>query len=152
MKLVIGAGERRVKGFKHHDVQDLPGIDFICDFWDLPNHVKPTSCSHIETTHFLEHIPIGKTHDALMLINGLMHNNGQLYVEVPNFLWHASGIVMNPGDRQMVQYAFGGQLNEWDFHYNGFTPVTLREDLEKAGFEVNSLLPNSSLECWAVKI
>lgn len=151
MKLVLGAGTRHKKGWTHHDIQSLEGISIVCDFWDLPKHVKPNEVTDLETTHFLEHIPMAQTHGALLLINGLMQPGGFLYIEVPNFLWHASGVVMNPGDREMVKYAFGGQLNAWDYHYNGFTPITLREDLEDAGFEITELLPNSSLECWAVK-
>lgn len=148
MQLVIGAGERRVAGFTHHDVQDLPGIDIVCDFWDLPEYVPELSCQEIHMTHVLEHFPLSRTRDALRLINRLLKFNGKAYIEVPNFYWQAQQLIANPRDRKIVEYAYGGQHNEWDYHYNGFTPQILREDLESEHFRVLELKPNSSIECW----
>jgi predicted SAM-dependent methyltransferase len=146
--LVIGAGERRVEDAIHHDVQDLPGIDLVGDFWDLPKLAKD-KYDEIHMTHVLEHFPMKKVPEVLALVKSLLNKPGRLYIEVPNFYWHALGIISNPKDRKMVEYAFGGQLNEWDFHYNGFTPEILHEDLMEAGFVVDELRPNSSIECWA---
>lgn len=151
MRLVIGAGERRVDGFIHHDVQKIAGIDICCDFWDLPKHVEAGSCEEIHMTHVLEHFPFGETYAVLVALNELLQEGGKLYIEVPNFYWHAQQITADPRNRRVVEYAFGGQLNKWDFHYNGFTPQILREDLETAGFRIIELKPNSSIECWTVK-
>lgn len=152
MKLVIGAGERRVDGFKHHDVQDLEGIDFVCDIWKLPEHVKDGSCDEIHMTHVLEHFPMARTAEVLTLVRDLLKKGGKLYIEVPNFHWHALMILREPRDRQIVEYAFGGQLNAWDYHYNGFTPEILVEDLTNAGFNVTEMKPNSSIECWSKRV
>lgn len=100
-------------------------------------------------THVLEHFPMKDVQKVLLLVKSLLVPSGRLYLEVPNFYWHSLGILTNPRDRQMVEYAFGGQLNEWDFHYNGFTPEILHEDLTTAGFKVEELRPNSSIECWS---
>lgn len=132
-----------------HDVQDLPNIDIKCDFWQLPQFVDKGSLNEIHFTHALEHFPIGKSFDVLRLLWDLLENGGRLYIEVPNFKWHAQMILEDPTDRQIVEYAFGGQLNEWDYHYNGYTPEILKEDLVDAGFVINELNPNSSIECWA---
>lgn len=148
--LVIGAGERRVEGAIHHDVMALPGIDIVCDLFDLPKHTK-VKYDEIHMTHVLEHFPFSKTQDVLKILYDLLKTGGKVYIEVPNFYWHSLGILSNPLDRRMVEYAFGGQLNEWDFHYNGFTPEILREDLILAGFKVDELRPNSSIECWISK-
>lgn len=102
-------------------------------------------------THVLEHFPMAKTQDALKLVQSLLVKGGKLYIEVPNFYWHALQIITNPLNRQIVEYAYGGQLNEWDYHYNGFTPNLLHEDLELIGMVVESLVPNSSIECWSSK-
>lgn len=151
MRLVVGAGERRVEGFVHHDVQKLDGIDIACDFFNLPLKVKPGECEEIHITHVIEHFPMAQTKEVLRILFEMLEKDGRLYIEVPNFYWHSLGILSNPLNRQMVEYAFGGQLNEWDFHYNGFTPEILEEDLILAGFKVDELLPNSSIECWAHK-
>lgn len=135
----------------YHDVQDLPGIDICCEFFDLPNHVKPESCEEIQMTHVLEHFDMKKVPPVLDVLKQLLAPGGKLYLEVPNFYWHALEIISNPKNRQIVEYAFGGQKNEWDYHYNGFTPEILDEDLKLAGFKVDELRPNSSIECWASK-
>jgi predicted SAM-dependent methyltransferase len=151
MKLIIGAENRRIAGYVLHDVQPLPGIDIVCEFFDLPKHVKRGSCEEIQMTHVLEHFPMKKVPEVLKVLKGMLKKGGKLYIEVPNFYWHALEILSDSTNRQVVEYAFGGQRNEWDYHYNGFTPLILHEDLVKAGFEVEQLLPNSSIECWAVK-
>lgn len=102
-------------------------------------------------THVLEHFPMAKTGDVLKLVRDLLNKGGKVYIEVPNFYWHCLQMIANPLNRQIVEYAYGGQLNEWDYHYNGFTPELLHEDLSIAGFIVESLAPNSSIECWAQK-
>lgn len=150
IKLIIGAGERRVEGFVHHDVQPLEGISIVCDFWDLPTQVKE-ECEEIHMTHVLEHFPMNETMKVLITLYQMLAQEGKLYLEVPNFKWHAQMILQNPLDRQVVEYAFGGQLNEWDFHYNGFTPEILADDLRKTGFIIDELHPNSSIELWAHK-
>lgn len=151
MRLVICAGERLKKGWIHHDIQDLPNIDICCEFFDLPKYMEPASVVEAEFTHALEHFPMADSVAVLHTIWRLLAPGGRLYVEVPNFHWHAQEILSDPTNRQIVEYAYGGQLNKYDFHFNGFTPEILREDLEEAGFNVESLTPNSSIECWAVK-
>jgi predicted SAM-dependent methyltransferase len=151
MRLIIGANRRQVPGWTHHDVLDLPGIDIKCDFWDLPKHIEPASCEAIQMTHVLEHFPMKRTREALELVYDLLKEGGKFYIEVPNFYWHAQMIIRNPRDRQIVEYAFGGQIDEYDFHYMGFTPEILEEDLMATGFGIIELLPESSIVCEAEK-
>lgn len=150
-KLIVCAGERHKDGWLTHDVQPFDGTDIVCDFWELPKHVEAASITEMEFTHSLEHFPMAKTQDVLRLLHDLLIPGGELYIEVPNFYWHAEQILVNPMDRQIVEYAFGGQLNEWDFHYNGFTPWILTEDLQTAGFEIVDMQPNSSIEVQVKK-
>ncbi len=147
MKLILGAGSRQKDGWKHHDVQALPGIDYVCDFWLLGTLIDDESCEEIEMTHMLEHFPMKDVQRVLQKVWGLLQPGGKLYIEVPNFLWHCEEMVKDPLNRQVVEYAYGGQLNEWDYHYNGFTPDILAQDLVQAGFVIDDLQPNSSIEC-----
>lgn len=150
-RLIIGANRRQVPGWVHHDVLDLPGIDVRCDFWDLPEHVEASSCEAIQFTHVLEHFPMKRTLEALELVYGLLQDGGELYLEVPNFTWHAQEILANPRNRKIVEYVYGGQLDEYDFHYMGFTPEILEEDLMMTGFKILDLQPNSTIECLCQK-
>lgn len=149
MNLIVCAGERLKDGWISHDIQG--DVDIQCDFWDLPLHVKKNSCKKIEFTHALEHFPMEKTHDVLRLLYDLLTEGGEIYIEVPNFYWHAEEIMIDPTNRQIINYVFGGQLDAYDYHYNGFTPQILAEDLRATGFEITSLKPNSSIECHAKK-
>lgn len=133
MKLIIGANNRQIPGFVHHDVLPLPGIDIVCEFYDLPKHVENKSCEEIHMTHFLEHFPTAETHKVLGIVKDMLKDGGKLYIEVPNFAWHAE-LVQQGRERDAVYYAFGGQLDQWDFHKTGFTPSILQEELEQAGF------------------
>lgn len=150
MKLILCAGERHIDGFKTHDVQPLPGIDYVCDLFDIVKHIKGQSCDEIHLTHALEHFPTSETQKVLSLLHYLLKPGGKVYIEVPNFGWHAQ-LVMEGKDRQAVYYAFGGQLNEWDFHKTGFTPRILSSEMDKAGFKNVLVSGNDCLECHAIK-
>lgn len=150
-KLIIGAGERQKEGWFCQDVVPLKGIDLVCDIWDLPNWFEPETIGELEATHVLEHFPMAKVPELFSMLCSLLKPGGKIYIEVPNFLWHGQMIVRNPYDRQIVEYAYGGQKDKWDYHMNGFTPQILQQDLEEAGFEVTELHNLSSIECRAVK-
>lgn len=150
-KLIVCAGTRHKEGWTTHDVQPFQGTDIVCDFWELPEWVAPASVSEMEFTHALEHFPMSESQEVLSLLYKLLAPEGQLYIEVPNFYWHAEEILINPMNRKIIEYAFGGQLNKWDFHYNGYTPEILVDDLMGVGFELVDIQPNSSIEVKVVK-
>lgn len=150
MKLILCANDRQLPGWKHHDVLRLEGIDYVCDLFDITKHVADSSCEEIKFTHALEHFPTADTQKVLALIKQLLKPHGKLYIEVPNFAWHAE-LVTKGKDRDAVYYAFGGQLDQWDFHKTGFTPKILQEELEKAGFKDINIQPASSISAWMTK-
>lgn len=149
MKLVLCANNRQFKGYKHHDVQPLPGIDYVCDLYDIEKHVEG-KFEEVQLTHALEHFPTKETQKVLGILYNLLEGGGKLYIEVPNFAWHAS-LLEEGRERDAVYYAFGGQLNEWDFHKTGFTENILREELIIAGFKDIKVQNASSLSAWAIK-
>lgn len=149
MKLILCANTRQLDGYKHHDIQALPGIDYVCDLFDIEKHVEG-KFSEVQLTHALEHFPTADTQKVLGLLSRLLEDDGKLYIEVPNFAWHAE-LVMKGRERDAVYYAFGGQLNEWDFHKTGFTPMILEEELLKAGFTNINIERGSSICATAYK-
>lgn len=55
MKLYVGAGVDRKEGWKHLDIVNLPGIDYVCDVEQgLP--FDDSSIDEIFTQDFLEHL------------------------------------------------------------------------------------------------
>lgn len=150
MKLILCANDRQLNGYKHHDVQNLPGIDYVCDLFDIGKYVEDGSCEEVQFTHALEHFPTKETQTVLSLLSKLLKDGGKLYLEVPNFAWHAQ-ILKEGRERDAVYYAFGGQLNEWDFHKTGFTKGILEEELQLAGFKDIRIQDGSSLTAFATK-
>lgn len=150
MKLILCANTRQLQGYKHHDIQPLPGIDYVCDLFDIEKHVEG-QFEEVKFTHALEHFPTKDTPRVLDLLRRLLEDGGKLYIEVPNFAWHAKILLEENRERDAVYYAFGGQLNEWDFHKTGFTENILREELEMAGFKDIKIQNGSSLSAWAIK-
>lgn len=151
MRLILCAGDRRIDGFKHHDIRPLNGLDYVCDLFDIVKQVKENSCDEIQFTHCLEHFPTKETQKVLGLLSSLLKTGGKLYIEVPNFLWHAKLALNEDRERDAIYYAFGGQLDEWDFHKTGFTPTILQEELEFAGFKDIRIENSSSLSAWCHK-
>lgn len=146
MKLILCAGDRKIPGYLTHDIKGEH--DFLCDLFDIP--VDKESCEEIHFTHALEHFSRKQTESVLDLVYGLLRPGGRLYIEVPNFAWHAK-LVLEGRDRDAVYYAFGGQEDEWDFHKTGFTPSILKEELENAGFKNIEIQDGSSLCAWMNK-
>lgn len=151
MKLILCANTRQIPDYKHHDIQPLPGIDYVCDLLDILDHVEAGSCEEVQLTHALEHFPTKETQKVLGLLHTLLKDGGKLYIEVPNFEWHAKLLLEEGRDRDAVYYAFGGQLDEWDFHKTGFTPMILEEELTAAGFKNIEFKVNSSIIADAIK-
>lgn len=150
MKLILCANKRQVPGYKHHDVLPLEGIDYVCDLFDIGKHVEPGTCEEVQLTHALEHFGFKETQSVLELLKGLLKDNGRLYIEVPNFTWHAT-LLLEGKQREAVYYAYGGQLDEYDFHKTGFTYQILKEELEKAGFRNIEISGSDCLLAWATK-
>lgn len=149
-KLILCANTRQISGYKHHDIQPLDGIDYVCDLYDILNHATPNSFSEVQLTHALEHFPTKETQKVLGILKDLLVDGGTVYIEVPNFAWHAK-LVLDGKERDAVNYCFGGQLNEWDFHKTGFTENILTEELSLAGFRDIRVQNASSLSAWATK-
>lgn len=150
MKLILCANDRQLAGYKHHDIQPLKGIDYVCDLYDIEKCVEG-KFEEVQLTHALEHFPTSETQKVLGILRNLLEDGGKLYLEVPNFAWHAKILLEEGRERDAVYYAFGGQLNEWDFHKTGFTENILREELELAGFRDIRIQNASSLSAWAIK-
>lgn len=148
-KLILCAGDRRLEGYKHHDVRLLDGLDYICDFYNIPAEINEKFIE-VQLTHALEHFPTAETQKVLRIISDLLLPGGKLYIEVPNFGWHAT-LLLEGKDRQAVHYAFGGQLDQYDFHKTGFTQNILKEELEKAGFDRISADNASSITATCYK-
>jgi predicted SAM-dependent methyltransferase len=151
LKIDIGCGTTAEKDYLRQDVDpSIPGLDLVCQIEDLEQYIAPASCLTIRASHVMEHFPAKAIPGLFQMIYNLLENEGIFEIIVPSFTYHAQ-LVDEGEDEKAIHYAFGGQLNEWDFHKTGFTPKTLQKQLEDAGFTVNVLIADTSLTAYAQK-
>lgn len=156
IKIDLGAGnpaegENQAQGYMLQDIEAHPGIELVCDIRDLGGHLEPGSVETFRASHVLEHFSRKELHEVLVMLYNLLQLGGTVEITVPNFRYHAQ-LVLQGDEEQGELYAFGGQLDEWDYHKVGLTPLILTKYLEKAGFSVKDMVEHSCVICTAFKI
>lgn len=156
MRLDIGSGnpdqgEVQPNGFVLQDVEKHKNIDLVCNIKDLLQFVPEGYCSEVRACHILEHFGTKEVVEVVKIVWKLLEDGGRFTIFVPNFLWHMQ-LLLEDKEEQAVNYAFGGQLDQYDYHKTGFTPKLLQKLLEGNGFKVQTLVPGTSITCFATKV
>lgn len=133
MRLNVGAGERLLEGFTNHDARQLPGIDLVCDIFELPSKVEVGSVEEISAFHIIEHFNRKQCVEVLKMFHSLLKPGGILNLEIPNMRYHAQ-LIVNGDEEQAELYCFGGQDYPGDQHLSGWTPNIAIKRLQEAGF------------------
>lgn len=144
-------GENQPEGYLLQDIEPHKGIDLVCDIEELDKYIKEGQCQKIRASHVLEHFPTDHIPKIFKMIHTLLEKDGVLEIHVPNFRWHCA-LICEDRDEEAVHYAYGGQLDSYDFHKTAFTPRILIQRLTDAGFKIERLEVEHSLHCLAVKI
>tara|TARA_A100001035_G_C27584298_1_gene409025 strand:+ start:96 stop:605 length:510 start_codon:yes stop_codon:yes gene_type:complete len=136
MKLHIG-GEQKKEGWKILNIQKKPNVDFVGDITDL-SQFKDNSINEIYASHVFEHIVHKKVIKTLKGIHRVLKNSGKFYISVPN-MDYLFRIILNekaPLEVKMhvMKIIFGGQIDDYDFHYFGYTLELLGGALKECGF------------------
>ena len=145
MKLHIG-GKIKKDDWKILNIQNKEGVDFIGDISDL-SQFEEESINEIYASHVFEHVPQKKIISTLSGINRVLKTGGKFYVSVPDidvlfkfFLTpltsYATKIGKTEGEIKMhiLRIIFGGQMDQYDFHYFGWNFGFLKSALIKAKF------------------
>jgi predicted SAM-dependent methyltransferase len=53
-RIYVGCGEDRREVFLHCDIRPLPGVDIVCNAWELSQHTQ--GVDEIYSRHMLEHL------------------------------------------------------------------------------------------------
>ena len=136
MKLHIG-GEEKKDGWKILNIQNKENVDFVGNITDL-SQFENDSIDEIYASHVVEHIPlkdVKKTFDGIFRV---LKNDGKFYVSVPD-LDVLCQIFMDPSAPNKVKIhimriMFGGQVDDYDFHYTGWNLRFMYDYLKDAGF------------------
>jgi len=148
-KLAFGCGNINYHelGYNNVDVRKFPHVDHVADISKkLP--WKDEEIDEILAESVLEHIPHGlmnttssysrahlKTIDVLKEWCRVLVVGGRCIVKVPNIRGLINNyIAKNIPDRDFYMYLYGGQNYPENTHTSGFTPETLVEVMQLAGF------------------
>ena len=137
MKLHIG-GEEKKEGWKILNIQQKPDVDFIGDITDL-GQFEDNSIEEIYASHVVEHVAQKKVETTLKGIHRVLKDSGKFYVSVPD-MDILCKIYLDPKAPPKVKFhtmrmMFGGQVDDFDFHYFGWNFQFMNEYLLKAGFK-----------------
>ena len=136
MKLNIG-GESKKEGWKILNIQKKPDIDFIGNINNL-DQFDDESCEGIYASHIIEHVDQKTVLNTLKGINRILKKNGKFYISVPDMdsLCHffISPLANKKIKFHVMRMIFGGQVDEYDYHYFGWNYEFLNDYLTQAKF------------------
>lgn len=164
MKIEFGCGDRPFsEEYKTCDVRDLPGIDFVCDAWEIDTQVEPDTVESIYSRHFFEHLTFNQGKAYINACYKILKPGGCFEMIIPNFVWHVrqwlteenvmSFDVEDPFQRGMdgLWGKQRGTVDEiWDVHKAGYKQWQVEELLESAGFK-NIDWPETKVKEWHVR-
>lgn len=136
MKLHIG-GKQIKEGWKILNIQPDVGVDFMGDISDL-SQFATDSIDEIYASHVFEHV---RQKDILPTLRGIVRvlkKQGKFYISVPD-MDVLCGVLLNPlatpqHKHHAMRMIFGGQVDEFDFHYFGWNEALLTDCLIQANF------------------
>lgn len=146
MRLVIGTRRWLGPEWTHCDIDPRPLVDengrqhpveVLGDARSVP--LPNESADHVYTQECLEHFPWRETGKVVAEWCRLVKVGGTIRIEVPDFLLACQQVLVTDTEHMdfaIQQIIFGGQENQYDFHYTGLTPRMLTRHLENNGMEI----------------
>lgn len=146
MKVVIGTRRWLGSDWTHVDADPTPllderggrhAVDVVCNAAAI--HLPDQCAELVYSQECLEHFPWREAPLVLHEWARLVDVGGSLRIEVPDFAAACRQFLETDTldmDRRIQQIIFGGQANQWDYHYTGWTPRMLQAEMESAGLEI----------------
>lgn len=133
MKLHIGCGKRYLPGYVHVDVTKHDHVDVVCDISKLDEMFETESVDEIYASHVLEHFPRNKILSVLTTITKVLKVGGTLRLAVPDFDAVVTRYNMTENLPELMGLLYGGQTDEFNYHYVTFNYKVLSDMLEMVG-------------------
>jgi len=135
-KLHIGGTERK-PGWKILNALQFEGVDYVGDIRDLSSF-DDGCCEEVYASHVMEHVSQRDFLATLKGIHRILCDGGKFYFSVPD-LETLCRLFVDPklsGDQRfhVMRMIFGGQVDDYDFHYIGLTHEFMTEYFKQAGF------------------
>ena len=136
LKLHIG-GKQAKAGWKILNAQAIDGVDYIGDVRDL-GAFEDGCCEKVYASHVMEHVPQKDFLRTLQGIHRILCNKGEFYFSVPDLevlcQLFLDPKLEGPHRFHVMRMMFGGQLDEFDFHFIGLTAEFMMDFFKQAGF------------------
>jgi predicted SAM-dependent methyltransferase len=145
VKLNIGSGEKHRPGYTSVDLRPLPGVEIVCNAWDILKHVTAGTVETIYSRHMLEHLTFAEGRRALKAWHEALQPGGEAEILLPDLYYHARQLLAAPDSKSAfnarvtnhahaIASLYGWQTHEYDVHRSGYTERSLRAALFAAGF------------------
>ena len=158
MKIEFGGGKNIRPGFVPCDVRPLGHIEYVCNCWEIDQHVPESSVEEIYSRHMFEHLTFQQGRMALMSWHRILKVDGKVNLVMPDFKYHAEEYIkyynnrdLNPKTMPGFQHAiasiFGWQREGedtgfftsdkklWDVHKSGYDEISLKQLVESYGYK-----------------
>lgn len=150
MKLNFGSGKTKKDGYKNCDIRQLKEVDFVCNAWDITQHIGEKEVDECFARHLLEHLTPDKAQQTLRAWKAILKIGGKIDIEVPDIAYHAMQLITAPNEQSPIgkdatnyEHAIAGFYGwqtdvkdgqDWDIHKWGYTEKTLINLLSELGF------------------
>lgn len=134
IRLNLGCGKFKVKGFINIDEEPTVGPDVICDITHLP--YDPGTVDEIYAGHVLEHFTYADGIKALYYWHSLLKENGVISICVPDYDYLVKQYVANPSPKALREfndvYIYSG--NQKSPHLYAYSGALLKQVMGEVGF------------------
>lgn len=136
--LQLHIGGKEVKdGWKILNALPSDGVDFLGDVRDL-SQFQDGCCEKIYASHVMEHIGQKDFLPTLKEIHRILSKAGAFYFSVPDIEVLCKLFLRSDLDASqrfdVMRMMFGGQVDEYDFHYIGLSAEFMMLYFRDAGF------------------
>lgn len=140
MKIEFGGGEApRKPQYKQVDIRKLPGIDFVCNAWEIDKLITHNTVTDIYSRHFFEHLTFHQGGSTLKSWHKLLKVGGRIEMIVSNIMFHIKQWLDKSNQAHANAGFWGWQRDNvdwmWDVHKSGYDKDTLKTFVEKHGFK-----------------
>ena len=148
IRLHLGCGERKRKGWVNIDIDNRVKPDIVADAKDL-NMFEDKSVDEIECCHLFEHLTYPDAVTALKEWYRVLKKGGKLSLELPNFKKCIEILYKKEGEeaQKLAMIGIYGYIPDIRkcgislVHKYGWTPETLTNELRKVGFSEIKQVP-----------
>jgi len=133
IKLHLGCGKRKAKGFINIDIQKYDSVNIVSDILDLP--FKNNSIDLIYTCSTIEHFDRKKWKNVLKYWYDLLKDDGELQLSTLNFDAICNRYKKYYNIEEIVGILLGGSKDFTDRHGMIFDYAILGHEMQNIGFK-----------------